>query len=480
MSLTDSYVQLADSIERRLRAELPVAKDVDLSVSIDRALLDESRRADLSLTTLRLIVIAITVSLSIAVCVEEHIGASGCITILIPEGVWALGAVGLVFALRRGWYRLWLRQLVPIIEAVLIALVCASVWKAGRRDPTIQNGLLIYTASLSAYLVFSGALRLSHSSARLSTALAVLLFLLIVVAVDANITASVATMAVLGTIGLAGGRALRLVRRVVMNEIGRAAMVARYEEARRAVEAREQVLKIVSHDLRNPLHTIAMSTELLLDGIGSEEQRERHVAIIRRAGERMNRLVKDLLDVAKLESGRLSIQPRELDLGPLLKEADEMLRPLTQEKSLTFEIVAEGRLPKIQADSGRILQVLSNLVGNAIKFTPAGGSIRIRARSVNGVVQFSVEDTGRGIVPEQLPHLFDAFWQADPSDRRGIGLGLAISKAIVGAHGGRLWVESRVASGTTFHFTIAPPGLGAGVSGSRGSAGASLAPQTVS
>jgi signal transduction histidine kinase len=455
MSLQDSYVQLAGSIARRLREDLPVEKEVDLSTSIDRALRDESQRAELSLTPLRLVVIAVTLGVSIAACVGERLDGVQCLTILVPECLWVLGASGLFIVLRRGWYRVWLRQVVPIIEVLLIALAGVSFWMATASASTIQNGFLVYTTSLSAYLVFSGVLRLSRSSAQLSTVLALLLFLFVAEATHASVAASIATVAVLGILGLATGRAPTLVRQIIVNKLGRAAISARYEEARLAVQAREQVLKIVSHDLRNPLHTIAMSTALLLEGVGSAEQQKRQVAIIRRAGERMNRLVKDLLDVAKMESGRLSISPRALELPPLLREADEMLRPLVAEKSITFDVFAGTGLPKIHADSDRILQVLSNLVGNAVKFTPSGGRIGIRVGATMTGVQFSVEDSGPGIPPEQLPHIFGVFWQADPSDRRGIGLGLAISKALVEAHGGRLWVESHVGIGTVFHFTLA-------------------------
>jgi len=187
---------------------------------------------------------------------------------------------------------------------------------------------------------------------------------------------------------------------------------------------------------------------------------------MKRAGERMNRLIQDLLDVAKLEAGRVGIDARSIDVEPLMNEANEMLAPLAAEKSVRLNVAVGGALPTITADGGRVLQVLSNLVGNAIKFTPAGGGIAIRADAAPGGVRFSVSDTGEGIAPEQLEKIFGGFWQANPADRRGIGLGLTIAKGIVEAHGGRIWVESRLGEGTTFHFTLSTV-LPATASGAR-------------
>jgi signal transduction histidine kinase len=165
-------------------------------------------------------------------------------------------------------------------------------------------------------------------------------------------------------------------------------------------------------------------------------------------------LIQDLLDVAKLEAGRLGIDPRPIEVAPVIAEAIDMLQPIAVEKSIRLDVVVADGLPTITADAGRVLQVLSNLVGNAVKFTPAGGRVTIRVEHVAGNVRFCVADTGAGIPPEQLPRIFGRFWQADRSDRRGIGLGLAIAKGIVEAHGGRISVESRVGEGTSFYFTL--------------------------
>ena len=452
MSIQDSYLHLVESIEKRLRADLPVAESDDLSASIERALFAEARVGELTLAWLRLLVVAISLAFSFALLVGAGVASTARVSVVALGLLWGAWGVALVLALRRGWYRLWLRHAVPTVEALSITLVIAALYRDTIAEP--EGSVLIFGTALSVYLALSGALRFSRSSAQLSIALAAIVFLLLATIAHAPLALIVATLALIIVAGIIGGRAPSFVRRVVTNEIARTAMTQRYEEARLAVEAREQVLKIVSHDLRNPLHTIAMSTELLLEGGGSDEQRKRQIAIVRRAGERMNRLVKDLLDVAKLEAGRLSIQPRPTAVAPILSEALDMLRPLASEKSLSLETEVADGLPCVEADAGRIVQLLSNLVGNAVKFTPAGGRVVMRARAAGPIVQLSVADTGPGIPPEQLPHIFGRFWQADPSDRRGIGLGLTISKAIAEAHGGRIWAESRLGEGTTFHFTL--------------------------
>ena len=453
MSIQDSYLHLVESIERRLRADLPVADSDDLSASIERALFVEARVGELTLASLRLVVVAISLAFSLALLGGAAIPITARLSVVALNLLWGTWAVVLVLALRRGWYRLWLRYAVPAIDALSMTLVIGALYRDSAAETA--DGILVFGTALCSYLALSGALRFSRSSAQLSIAFAAAVFATLATLAHVSPALGVATLALIIVAGILGGRAPSFVRRVVTNEIARTAMTRRYEEARQAVEAREQVLKIVSHDLRNPLHTIAMSTELLLEGGGPEEQRKRQIAIVRRAGERMNRLVKDLLDVAKLESGRLSIQPRPTAVAPILSEALDMLRPLASDKSLSLEAEVADGLPCVEADAGRIIQLLSNLVGNAVKFTPAGGRVVMRARGAGSLVELSVADTGPGIPADQLPHIFGRFWQADPSDRRGIGLGLAISKAIVEAHGGRIWAESRLGEGTTFHFTLA-------------------------
>jgi signal transduction histidine kinase len=158
--------------------------------------------------------------------------------------------------------------------------------------------------------------------------------------------------------------------------------------------------------------------------------------------------------VARVEAGRLALERYPHDLVRVISEATVMLEPLIAEKSLTLREELPEYLPRASVDSRRIVQVLENLVSNAVKHTAAGGEIRIHAEATNGEILVSVRDTGSGIPSENLPHLFDRFWQARGARRGGAGLGLAIAKGIVEAHGGRMWVESELGSGSLFGFAI--------------------------
>jgi PAS domain S-box-containing protein len=226
-----------------------------------------------------------------------------------------------------------------------------------------------------------------------------------------------------------------------------------YQESQRATRARDEVLAIVSHDLRNPLSTISMSGKLLLERTPPERARERRqLEIIQRSAARMNRLIQDLLDVARMEAGHLSVERRREEVAPLVHEALELQRTLAEEKGIHLEETVEEALPVVEVDRERLLQVLQNLLSNALRFTPEGGHISLKAWRVDREVYLSVADTGPGISEESLPHLFEPFWQARRAE--GAGLGLAIAKGIVEAHGGRIWVESRLGQGTTFFFTV--------------------------
>jgi PAS domain S-box-containing protein len=221
-----------------------------------------------------------------------------------------------------------------------------------------------------------------------------------------------------------------------------------FHDAQQATQARDQVLAIVAHDLRNPLSTVLMAAQLLLE-TPTEETDRKHLDIIRRSADRMNRLVQDLLEVTRIESGRLTVDARSEDVGPVVDEALAMLRPLAAARSILLESASDERIPPVLLDSARILQLMSNLIGNAIKFTPVGGSVSIRCERAGHEVRFGISDTGPGIPADELPHIFRRFWQASSKDRRGIGLGLSIAEGIVEAHGGRIWVESRQGLGSS-------------------------------
>ncbi|MDQ3950553.1 MAG: PAS domain S-box protein, partial [Gemmatimonadota bacterium] len=199
-----------------------------------------------------------------------------------------------------------------------------------------------------------------------------------------------------------------------------------FHAAEQATRARDDMLGVVAHDLRNPLSTITMASQLLLE-IGSPERtmERKQLEVMRRAAERMNRLIGDLLDVKRIESGRLVVDPRPEEVTTVVGDAVEMLRPLASSSSLHLDATVPDGLPRVMVDPGRVQQVLSNLVGNAIKFTPAGGSITVRAELAPDGVCLAVADTGPGIPTEELPHIFGRFWQGKRTDRRGVGLGLA-------------------------------------------------------
>jgi PAS domain S-box-containing protein len=228
-----------------------------------------------------------------------------------------------------------------------------------------------------------------------------------------------------------------------------------YRAARRATRTRDDVLGIVAHDLRSPLSAISMSAQLVeqqLQQGRTGQSTQQMMALIQRMAQRMGRLVEDLLDISRLEAGQLSVTLLDWSPGRLLSEAVEQVRPMATGLSLHTE-VADG-LPEVRADRHRVIQVLANLLGNALKFTPDGGHITAGVRSEDGMLRFWVTDTGPGIPLEHQPHLFDRFWQARRDDHRGAGLGLAICKHLVEAHGGRIGVDSAPGRGSTFWFSL--------------------------
>ena len=236
-----------------------------------------------------------------------------------------------------------------------------------------------------------------------------------------------------------------------------AAEQAARSAAEAAVATREELLAIVSHDLRNPLGNIVTGASLILERTtlsGDEGERVHKLAqIILRSADLMNRLIADLLDLAQIQAGMLSVEQKPQDVDGIIRDCLEMLKPLAAPKDLKLDGMASAGL-RVRCDHERVLQIVSNLVGNAIKFTPEGGSIFIEAQGSGNEARFSVRDTGQGISEEELPRIFDRFWQAQRMNRAGIGLGLSIAKGLVEAHGGRLWVESKLGAGTTFFFTL--------------------------
>lgn len=231
----------------------------------------------------------------------------------------------------------------------------------------------------------------------------------------------------------------------------------RLASEQRAVRARDEVLAVVSHDLRDPLSVILMEAVQLLSHFpetGDEHARELHKSVqrIRRSATRMRALIKDLLEIAKIEAKTFRLDVRPVESRDLLEDAVSDARPLADAKHISL-VLDLNHLPKVDADPHRISQVLSNLLGNAIKFTPEGGTVTVRAQPRDETLAVSVADTGHGMAPEDLAHVFDRFWRPKGSKGEGAGLGLYIARGVVEAHGGRVWAESSP-RGATFSFTL--------------------------
>ncbi len=231
----------------------------------------------------------------------------------------------------------------------------------------------------------------------------------------------------------------------------------RAEEAlERALAARDDILGIVAHDLRNPLGVILMQASLLeRSGPDPERRDQRPREMIIRSAKRMNRLIQDLLDVSLVEAGQLKVNPARTATRQLLCDAVEAEAALATASNLTLGLDVADDVPEVLGDHDRLMQVFVNLISNAIKFTPSGGRITVAALARTEDVRFSVADTGAGIAPEGLAHIFERFWQGKTHARRlGAGLGLPITRGIVLAHGGKIWAESTVGQGTILFFTI--------------------------
>jgi PAS domain S-box-containing protein len=235
-----------------------------------------------------------------------------------------------------------------------------------------------------------------------------------------------------------------------------------YHQAREAVRAREEVLGVVSHDLRNPLHTIQLATGMLQDA--NQERRAENVRwlnIIERTVDGMEHMIEDLLDLSSIDAGRFSIAPADHEVATIMKMVCETFEPLAALDGIEIGCHVAPEVSTVWIDAHRIHRVFSNLIGNALKFTPYGGAIRLEAALEDEQVRFTVQDSGPGIPVRDLPRVFDRGWQARRGDRRGAGLGLAIARGIVEQHQGRIWVESVPGEGAAFRFTV-PVGVGMG------------------
>lgn len=227
-------------------------------------------------------------------------------------------------------------------------------------------------------------------------------------------------------------------------------------EAERAVKSREELVEVVSHDLRNPLTSMQMNLRLIdrLMPEGNSKLQSMLERVIR-STKVMNNLIEDILSVTKMESGNLELDLKDGSVQDILRESVELLSPIASEKEIGLTLKDTPFECQAKFDEGRILQVLSNLIGNSIKFTPEKGHITIGVEKCGPeFVKISVQDSGSGMPKEDLPYIFDRFWQANHTKKMGTGLGLAIVKGVIKSHGGEIWVESELGKGTVFHFTL--------------------------
>lgn len=244
---------------------------------------------------------------------------------------------------------------------------------------------------------------------------------------------------------------------IAMGLADRAAMAMEnarlFQAAETAIRWREDLLAVVSHDLRSPLASISMSAALLT-AREPDPRAKKQLDVILRATRRMERLIGDLLDVASIQAGRLAVERKPQELAPIVAEAIELAQPLAvaNRQTLASDVAVDG--VHCNLDRDRVLQLFANLLGNAKKFSPAGSTITVRAQASDGEVVCSVADTGPGIPAEYVHHVFDPYWSAKHEKKEGVGLGLFISRGIVEAHGGRIWIEPRPGPGATVSFAL--------------------------
>lgn len=225
--------------------------------------------------------------------------------------------------------------------------------------------------------------------------------------------------------------------------------------AERANRSKEELLAVVSHDLRSPLGAILINAQLLKRslGDGADPKLITKCDSIARSCESMNILIDDLLSSAKLDAGSIHLNKTAFSIEELLLKVQDLMAPVAQKRSIEFEVINKAPI-SVKADFEKILRVLSNLIGNGIKFTPDGGRVELTVNCSRNLVCFAVKDSGPGIAEEHIPHLFDRFWQSGLEASKGAGLGLTISKGIVESHEGKIWVESQLGEGSCFLFNI--------------------------
>lgn len=233
---------------------------------------------------------------------------------------------------------------------------------------------------------------------------------------------------------------------------------AAYEELKQLDSLKTEFMLVTSHELSSPLTSIISLTQLMLGGQTDEQTRRKHLDVILRNSKRLSRMVRNIVEFGRIEAGHLSFKVAVVDMNAIVETVCSELEPLAQKKGVEIFRSYPPEPAYAKADPHRIDSVISNLVDNAIKFTPNGGKIGVRVEFSDGLVVVSVSDTGIGIAQDKLAKVFDKFYQVDSGPFRtygGVGIGLTIAKRIIEAHDGRIWVESEPEKGSTFHFSLA-------------------------
>lgn len=322
-----------------------------------------------------------------------------------------------------------------------VPAVALSAWYGGVGPSALATVLALVLIDIN-FFAPGGSLRIDRIEA-----LEIIAFVIVSVTITSTMTALQRARA------LAESRAAELKK--LNDEVGRSynAERERRRTAELMAEAREEVLAVVAHDLRNPLNVIVSSADLLLQERLDRVKKKQLLLVILRAGKQMNRLIADLLDAVRLQAGKFTLDVEEVPVKTIFSQTEEAFRPLAANRNITLVAVPPADDVAVRADPFRVSQIIGNLVGNALKFTPERGTVTLRASPNGQNVAFHVSDTGPGIPPADLEHLFDNFWQAR-SDRRGVGLGLPIAKGMVEAHGGMIWCDTQPGQGATFSFTL--------------------------
>ncbi len=351
-----------------------------------------------------------------------------------------------------------LSRVLPFEPFLLFAVPVALTSRYAGRGPTVL-AVVLSVASIEATLLFdTGGVRITHAELLIHAAI----FGIVASAIDSTTEAlRRARRAAERSADHLEDMNIELEQQMehiqmLSEDLSRTnvSLAAARDVAQNASLAREEMLAIVAHDLRNPLNLLMMTTQIFAETQPSGETRDQLIGAMRRAARRMNRLIEDLLEVVRQESGHMKLDLEDAPVASLIAQTAEMFQATAVEKGVSLR--AEECPPEltVRADAERIMQVLSNLVGNALKFVPRGGIVVLRCEDLGTEAMFIITDSGPGIAPEDLGRLFEKFWQRRRTDKRGVGLGLSIARGIVEAHGGRIWAESTVGVGSTFHFTL--------------------------